>query len=192
MMLASSGTFLVLAMVLVLYRDPTSLSSHGTPLQEVAGTGGGARLVSRVRTQCKVPRPRQYEPLDEGPSASARRRADQVAAGFLSNITNPKVLVGSLAVLPQFLGADAGLPVLLAYALSHAALSLAYLTLLVVGMSRARRLPSRRRVRRLLDAMTGVALLGFGTRLLPNADYAATVPVRTVRPCSSGIRPLRR
>ena len=70
-------------------------------------------------------------PLDEGPSASARRRADQVAAGFLSNITNPKVLVGYLAVLPQFLGADAGLPVLLAYALSHNALSLAYLTLLV-------------------------------------------------------------
>ena len=80
--------------------------------------------MSRVRTQCKVPRPRQYEPLDEGPSASARRRADQVAAGFLSNITNPKVLVFYLAVLPQFLGADAGLPVLLAYALSHAALSL--------------------------------------------------------------------
>lgn len=83
-------------------------------------------------------------------------------------------------------------PVLLAYALSHNALSLAYLTLLVVGMSRARRLPSRRRVRRLLDAMTGVALLGFGTRLLPNADYAATVPVRTARPSSSGIRPLHR
>jgi len=109
-----------------------------------------------------------------------------VAAGFLSNITNPKVLVGYLAVLPQFLGADAGLPVLLAYALSHTALSLAYLTLLVVGMSRARRLPSRRRVRRLLDAMTGVALLGFGTRLPPNADYAATVPVRTARPSSCG------
>jgi threonine/homoserine/homoserine lactone efflux protein len=47
-----------------------------------------------------------------------------VAAGFLSNITNPTVLVFYLAVLPQFLGPDAGLPVLLAYALSHAALSL--------------------------------------------------------------------
>jgi threonine/homoserine/homoserine lactone efflux protein len=85
--------------------------------------------------------------------------------GFLANITNPKVLAFYLAVLPQFLGADAGPPVLLAYALSHAALSLVYLTLLVVGMSRARRVLSRRRVRRMLDAMTGVALLGFGARL---------------------------
>ena len=130
-------------------------------------------------------------PSTRGPQRQPRRRANQVAAGFLSNITNPKVLVGYLAVLPQFLGADAGLPVLLAYALSHAALSLAYLTLLVVGMSRARRLPSRRRVRRLLDAMTAVALLRFGTRLLPNADYAATVAVRTARPSSSRIRPLQ-
>jgi hypothetical protein len=63
-------------------------------------------------------------PRREDPSASARRRADRVAAGFLSNITNPTVLVFYLAVLPQFLGPDAGLPVLLAYALSHAALSL--------------------------------------------------------------------
>lgn len=85
--------------------------------------------------------------------------------GFLSNITNPKVLVFYLAVLPQFLGPQAGVPILLAYALSHAALSLTYLTLLVAGMSNARHLLSRRPVRRVLDALTGVALLGFGARL---------------------------
>jgi threonine/homoserine/homoserine lactone efflux protein len=44
-------------------------------------------------------------------------------------------------------------------------LSLAYLLALVAAMTRARRWLSRRRVRRSLDAATGVALLGFGARL---------------------------
>jgi threonine/homoserine/homoserine lactone efflux protein len=85
--------------------------------------------------------------------------------GFLTNITNPKVLVFYLAVLPQFLGADAGVPVLLLFALTHAALSLLYLLGLVAGMHRARRVLGRRPVRRALDAVTGLALLGFGVRL---------------------------
>lgn len=108
----------------------------------------------------------RYPRLEDGPSAST---GGQVLAGwrqgFLSNITNPKVLVFYLAVLPQFLGPGASLVVLLAYALSHALLSLAYLLLLVGGLHRARRALSRRRVRRALDAATGVALLGFGAKL---------------------------
>jgi threonine/homoserine/homoserine lactone efflux protein len=85
--------------------------------------------------------------------------------GFLSNITNPKVLVFYLAVLPQFLGPDAPLSALLALALSHAALSLAYLLVVVTGITRARRVLTRRNVRRALDAGTGVALLGFSAKL---------------------------
>lgn len=85
--------------------------------------------------------------------------------GFLSNMTNPKVLVFYLAVLPQFLGPDAPLVVLLVFALSHALLSLLYLLILVAGLHRARRVLSRRRVRRALDAATGTALLGFSARL---------------------------
>jgi threonine/homoserine/homoserine lactone efflux protein len=86
--------------------------------------------------------------------------------GFLSNITNPKVLVFYLAVLPQFLPAKAGAPELLAFALSHAMLSLGYLLLLTLALQRARRILERRRVRRALDATTGAALLGFGARLV--------------------------
>lgn len=85
--------------------------------------------------------------------------------GFLSNITNPKVLVFYLAVLPQFLGRDAPLVVLLLFALSHAVIGLTYLTLLVTALHRVRRVLARRRVRRTLDALTGTALLGFGARL---------------------------
>ena len=85
--------------------------------------------------------------------------------GFLSNITNPKVLVFYLAVLPQFLGPGAGVPVLVLLGLTHAVLSLLYLLLLVAGMHRARAVLGRRPVRRALDAATGTLLLGFGVRL---------------------------
>ena len=85
--------------------------------------------------------------------------------GFLSNITNPKVLVFYVAVLPQFLGPDVPLVMLLVLALSHAVLSLLYLLLLVGGMHRARLVLSRRGVRRALDAVTGTLLVGFGLRL---------------------------
>lgn len=85
--------------------------------------------------------------------------------GFLSNITNPKVLVFYLAVLPQFLGSHPTLIALLALAVTHAALSLIYLVLLVRGMHWARGILVRRRVRRSLDMATGAALLGFGVKL---------------------------
>jgi threonine/homoserine/homoserine lactone efflux protein len=85
--------------------------------------------------------------------------------GFLSNVTNPKVLVFYLAVLPQFLGPHAPLWALLLFALSHSVLSLTYLLLLVTALARVRTLLSRRALRRTLDAATGTALLGFGARL---------------------------
>lgn len=85
--------------------------------------------------------------------------------GFLSNITNPKVLVFYLAVLPQFLPPDVAMWQAAALALTHAVLSLTYLMLLVGGLHRARRVLGRRAVRRGLDATTGVVLLAFSARL---------------------------
>lgn len=85
--------------------------------------------------------------------------------GFLSNITNPKVLVFYLAVLPQFLSRGAPFAALLLFALTHATLSLLYLLTVVGVLDRIRRLFSRRRVRRAMDLATGGALLGFGARL---------------------------
>ncbi|GAA4609285.1 threonine/homoserine/homoserine lactone efflux protein [Actinoplanes octamycinicus] len=85
--------------------------------------------------------------------------------GFLSNITNPKVLVFYVAVLPQFLTPGAGPLSLMLFALSHALLSLTYLLTLTAVMHRVRRILARRKVRRCLDATTGIAMIGFGTRL---------------------------
>jgi threonine/homoserine/homoserine lactone efflux protein len=107
----------------------------------------------------------EYAPLDDDSLSRAGHNVAGWRQGFLSNITNPKVLVFYLAVLPQFLTPGAGLGWLLVLAWSHAIISLAYLLTLVTGLHGARRLLMRRRVRRSLDATTGVVLLGFGARL---------------------------
>jgi threonine/homoserine/homoserine lactone efflux protein len=108
----------------------------------------------------------QYRPLDEDDEAAVRTRSlAGWRQGLLSNITNPKVLVFYLAVLPQFLTPGANLGWLLTLAWSHAALSLAYLLVLITALNRARRLLARRQVRRSLDATTGAVLLGFSARL---------------------------
>jgi threonine/homoserine/homoserine lactone efflux protein len=107
--------------------------------------------------------------LGRYPSISAS--ADEQAAlrgwrqGFLSNITNPKVLIFYLAVLPQFLTPNASALALLLFALSHAALSLIYLVTLTVVLHGARRLVNRTPIRRTLDAVTGTAMVGFSARL---------------------------
>jgi threonine/homoserine/homoserine lactone efflux protein len=106
----------------------------------------------------------RYAPLDGGGTAGGAAFTGW-RQGFLSNITNPKVLVFYLAVLPQFLSPGAGVPVLLLFAFSHALLSLGYLLLLTATLHRARRLLARRPVRRALDAVTGTVLLAFGARL---------------------------
>jgi threonine/homoserine/homoserine lactone efflux protein len=99
------------------------------------------------------------------PRASSGQAFAGWRQGFLSNIPNPKVLVFYLAVLPAFLGAHAPLWALLIFASTHAAIGLVYLSGLVLGVHRARAWLARRRVRRSLDAATGVALLGFSARL---------------------------
>jgi len=107
----------------------------------------------------------QYPPADEADGGSKARGLAGWRQGFTSNITNPKVLVFYLAVLPQFLTPGAGLGWLLVLAWSHAVLGLSYQLTLVTGLHGLRRLLMRRTVRRSLDATTGAVLLGFSARL---------------------------
>jgi threonine/homoserine/homoserine lactone efflux protein len=104
----------------------------------------------------------EYAQPDDVPQGQGRKGFRQ---GFLSNITNPKVLVFYLAVLPQFLGPGTPVVILLIFALTHAVLSLCYLQVVVMAAARLRLVLTRRRVRRGLDLATGAALVGFGTKL---------------------------
>ena len=107
----------------------------------------------------------QYQPADEADGGAKARGLAGWRQGFTSNITNPKVLVFYLAVLPQFLTPGAGLGWLLVLAWSHAVLGLSYQLALVTGLYGARRVLMRRTVRRGLDATTGAVLIGFSARL---------------------------
>ncbi|MEU6642052.1 LysE family translocator [Saccharomonospora sp. NPDC046836] len=105
-----------------------------------------------------------YGALDErGARASGFRRWRE---GFLSNVTNPKVLALYLSVLPQFLDPvrsstlDA---LLLAYTV--AVLGTLWLLLLLLFVKRVQRWLKRRAVRRSLDVLTGGTLIGFGAVL---------------------------
>ena len=85
--------------------------------------------------------------------------------GLLTNVTNPKILVFYLAVLPQFIAPTAPVAALAALAVTHALLSLVYLVGLVAVLDRSRRWLTRRPVRRALDVVTGVVFGSHAVRL---------------------------
>jgi RhtB (resistance to homoserine/threonine) family protein len=104
-----------------------------------------------------------YAALDVRKARASRGR--RFREGFLSNLTNPKVIVLYLSVLPQFLtpSSSVGDSLLLAYTV--AALGLVWQALLLFFVHRVRDWLQRRRVRRVLDGATGTALVGFGAAL---------------------------
>lgn len=106
-----------------------------------------------------------YPSTDSGVSTAGRgRRAYWV--GFVSNVTNPKVLIMYLSVLPQFLVPGVtGTGDALLLAVTVAVLGGIYQLGMVLLVHRARDWFTRRRVRRGGDVVSGVALLGFGGAL---------------------------
>ena len=85
--------------------------------------------------------------------------------GVLSNLGNPKMAVFFTSLLPQFApGGTASFVGLFLFGLLFCALTLAWLSLFAFAVAKARRVLTGR-VRRVLDAITGVVLVAFGIRL---------------------------
>jgi threonine/homoserine/homoserine lactone efflux protein len=82
--------------------------------------------------------------------------------GLLSNLGNPKMAVFFTSLLPQFGSSFASLFLL---GLLFCALTLVWLTLYATAVARAGTLLRRPRVRRALEAATGIALVALGLRL---------------------------
>lgn len=112
---------------------------------------------------------RRSAPLPPGPTATGSRRA--YLTGLITNVLNPKIAVFYTGLLPTLaprgLSTAAGMGLLV---LLHAALTLAWLGSYACLVSRARSVFERPRVRRLLDRVTGVVLIGFGVRVAAEAN----------------------
>ena len=90
------------------------------------------------------------------PLPPARRRPFR--QGLISNLGNPKMAIFFSSLLPQFAHTFAGLLVL---GLVFAAMTVTWLSL----VARAGVILRRPRVRRVVDAVVGAALVAFGVRL---------------------------
>jgi threonine/homoserine/homoserine lactone efflux protein len=82
--------------------------------------------------------------------------------GLLSNLGNPKIAVFFTSLLPQF---GSGFGQLIALGLLFCSMGAVWLTAYAAVVARARGLMVRKRVRRVIDTISGVALIGFGVRL---------------------------
>jgi threonine/homoserine/homoserine lactone efflux protein len=105
--------------------------------------------------------------------STGRGRRHGLRQGVLSNLGNPKMAVFFATLLPQFAPAEGPTFVtLFLLGLVFCSLTLAWLTLYAFAVAKAQRLISGR-VRRALDALTGLVLAALGLRLAAEpAGYA--------------------
>jgi threonine/homoserine/homoserine lactone efflux protein len=93
-------------------------------------------------------------------------RGSAFRQGLVSNLLNPKVAVFFTSLLPQFVDADHAQPQdLLLLGLLFNCLGVVWLLIYAELAARGRNLLRRPRVKRALDRVTGVALVGLGVRL---------------------------
>ena len=95
-------------------------------------------------------------------TAAERRAGGGYRQGLLSNLGNPKIAVFFTSLLPQF---GAGFVELAGFGLLFCAMGALWLTGYALAVSRARQAIMRPRIRRALDAITGMVLVAFGVRL---------------------------
>jgi threonine/homoserine/homoserine lactone efflux protein len=92
-----------------------------------------------------------------------RRLGSAYRQGLLSNLGNPKMAVFFVSLLPQFASPSFGS--LLALGLVFCALTFAWLSAYAFVVAKVGDVLRRRRVRRILDAVTGAVLVALGLRV---------------------------
>jgi threonine/homoserine/homoserine lactone efflux protein len=148
----SSAAFDILKIVGAVYLGYLGLQSLVTALSR--GAVGSAE--------------RDPERASPGGRAPGRSRlARGFRQGFMSNITNPNTLVFYVSLLPQFVqDGSPVLPQVWLLATTHALLALGWRVVVVMVLGRMLWLLRRPRVRRAIEGLTGLALIGFGIRLI--------------------------
>jgi threonine/homoserine/homoserine lactone efflux protein len=126
--------------------------------------GGGYLLFLGVHALLSV---RRGAPL----AATASRcepHLRQLAAlrqGLISNLANPKMVVFFLSLLPQFTGRHAGFATLFALGILFSLLTFLWLSAYSLVVARAGDILKRRKIRQLMDAVTGTVLVALGLRI---------------------------
>lgn len=122
---------------------------------------GGQALLNAARG------PTSAGPMRDGETPSfTLTPAAGLRQGVVSNLGNPKVAVFFTSLLPQFSGgADSSFATLLGLGLVFCSMTLVWLTVYAAVVSRAGDVLRRSVVRRALDGVMGVVLVGLGIRL---------------------------
>ena len=139
-------------------------SALRSPSPTGGGQGGGRRFPSPSRTALPPPL------AGEGRGGGSRLRAfTAYRQGLFSNLSNPKIVVFFLSLLPQFVtrSATSVLSLLLLGAI-FCAITLTWLTLYAIVVERIGDFLRRDRIRQAMEATTGVVLVGLGLRLATN------------------------
>jgi threonine/homoserine/homoserine lactone efflux protein len=104
--------------------------------------------------------------IPANPDSAETKRDQWFSIGLLTNISNPKVGMFYVSLLPQFVpdGVAAG-PFMTALAAIHIAESAIWFALLILATRPLAHWLARPHVRRRVDQLTGVILIGLGMRL---------------------------
>lgn len=103
---------------------------------------------------------------DSSTISASRSLGTTYRQGLLSNLGNPKMAVFFVSLLPQFAGTDPHPFLLLALlGLTFCIMTFAWLSVYSVVVAKVGDVLRRSSVRRALDALTGLALIGLGLRV---------------------------
>jgi threonine/homoserine/homoserine lactone efflux protein len=125
--------------------------------------GSGFLVFLGVRSVLQAVRSPIREAAHEGSHAPVQLSASSaLRQGLLSNLLNPKMVAFFASVLPQF--ADS-FSVLLVFGLVFSVMTLTWLSAYALAVVRAAPLLRNPRVRRTIEAVTGIVLIALGARL---------------------------
>jgi threonine/homoserine/homoserine lactone efflux protein len=100
--------------------------------------------------------------VSHGVEPEQSRQGAPFRQGLLSNLANPKMVAFFVGLLPPF---ASGFPALLALGIAFAAMTCAWLSGYAVAVAYGGEQLLRPRVRRAIERLTGVVLVGLGLRL---------------------------
>jgi threonine/homoserine/homoserine lactone efflux protein len=161
---AAGVTLGILVWVVAASAGVVALLRASEPVFQLLKQAGAAYLayLGLVSLWAAVAR-RPHEPRLRGSAPLVPTRAFR--QGLLSNLGNPKIAVFFASLLPQFVPDGSGaFAASLALGLLFATMGLAWLTMYAVVVAKLGDLLGSP-VRRILDAITGVILVGLGVRL---------------------------